>query len=107
MRLIFLLSFLALNQGLVAGFALQERNYNPPRAAYTLQNNPDGNYILALAISSKDGTLSSPVKTNTQGKGLLGVNAGPDGLFGQGAVEISQNVRKSLLDCERMTRCAI
>lgn len=85
--------FLALNLGLASGLALQERNYGPSRAAYTLQNTPDGNYLLSMAISTVDGTLSSPVKTDTHGKGLLGVNAGPDGLFGQGAVEVSRDVR--------------
>lgn len=89
----FLPSFLALNIGLASGFALQERSDARSRAAYVLQNSPDGNYILSMAISTADGTLSSPVKTYTQGEGLLGVNAGPDGLFGQGAVEVSQNVR--------------
>lgn len=86
-------TFLALNLGFASGFALQERDDGRSRAAYTLQNIPDGNFILAMAISAKDGTLSSPVKTDTQGKGLLGVNGGPDGLFGQGAVEVSRDVR--------------
>ena len=73
------------------------------RAIYTLSNNPDGNNILALSVSY-DGTLSSPTLTPTGGKGLLGLSVGPpfgpvgttvgvDGLFGQGSVVVSENVR--------------
>ena len=73
------------------------------RAIYTLSNNPDGNNILSLSVSY-DGTLSSPTLTPTGGKGLLGLSVGPpfgpvgttvgvDGLFGQGSVVVSENVR--------------
>ena len=79
---------------------------NHTRAIYTLSNDPSGNNLLSLAISPTDGTVSSPVLTSTGGKGLRGLNvgppfgapgspAGPDSLFGQGAVSVSHNVRRT------------
>ena len=66
-------------------------------AAYILSNNPGAsNYLLALGITH-DGTISSTAKTETGGQGLLAVNAGPDGLFSQGSVEVKGDVRYSLL----------
>lgn len=66
------------------------------RAVYALSNNAAGANLLALSISSKDGKLSKPVLTPTGGKGLLGKTmngtAGPDGLFSQGAVTVSEKV---------------
>ena len=76
--------------------ALQPRGDSRKRAAYILSNNPEGNKILALSISTVDGTVSKPVLTPTGGNGLLGLTAngpaGPDGLFSQGAVVVSHNV---------------
>ena len=94
--------------GFVASAVLgRNRNDTFSRAIYTLSNNPSGNQILSLGISS-NGTVSSPVLTSTNGKGLVGLNvgppfgtpgspAGPDSLFGSGAVFVSQNVRLHLM----------
>ncbi|KAL8750551.1 MAG: hypothetical protein Q9184_006388 [Pyrenodesmia sp. 2 TL-2023] len=38
-------------------------------------NDPAGNYIVALKIDPRDGKVSSPVTTNTDGKGLAGLIA--------------------------------
>ncbi len=46
------------------------------RAAYFLDNNPAGSSIVALKIAD-DGTLSSPVRTLTGGKGLFGTGGAP------------------------------
>ena len=81
----------------------QSDNHSQARAVYTLYNDPSGNNILSLAVSPDDGTVSSPALTSTGGKGMLGINfgpplgapgsvAGPDGLFGSGAVVVSKNV---------------
>ena len=66
------------------------------RAVYILDNDPEGCSIISIAIS-EDGRLSSPTRTYTQGKGLLGLDsptksAGPDSLFGQDAVLVEGNV---------------
>ncbi|RDL38388.1 Uncharacterized protein BP5553_02728 [Venustampulla echinocandica] len=71
------------------------------RAAYFLDNNPAGSSIIALKISSKDGTLSDPMRVSTGGKGLYaqGVSAdggppvavGADTLFSQDSVVVSAN----------------
>ena len=45
------------------------------RTLYFQDNDPAGNAIIALKISQEDGTLSSPVKTPTGGKGLAGLVA--------------------------------
>ena len=75
---------------------LQARADFRKRAAYILSNNLEGNKILALSISNVDGTVSEPVLTLTGGNGLLGLtvdgSVGPDGLFSQGAVAVSQDV---------------
>ncbi|MCJ1284367.1 hypothetical protein MMC26_003698 [Xylographa opegraphella] len=71
------------------------RRETRPRAAYTLDNDGAGAYILALRIDLANGTVSPPVKTPTGGLGLLGTTAtgpaGPDGLFGQNAVLVSED----------------
>ena len=89
-------SFLTASLGLVSAMSVESRGDSRKRAAYILSNNPEGNNILALSISTKDGTVSDPVLTPTGGKGLLGLTAngtaGPDGLFSQGAVTVSRNV---------------
>ena len=85
---------------LCSALSLQPRGDSRKRAAFTLGNNPEGNNILALSISTADGTLSNPVLTPTDGNGLLGLTAngtaGPDGLFSQGAVVVSQDVSKPI-----------
>ncbi len=82
--------------GLASAVSLPARGDTRKRAAYLLSNNPSGDNLLALSISVDDGTLSNPVLTTTGGNGLLGNTAngtgGPDGLFSQGAVVISQDV---------------
>ena len=45
------------------------------RVAYFQDNDPAGAAIIALRISESDGTLSSPVRTLTGGKGLAGLIA--------------------------------
>ena len=71
-----------------------------PRAAYTLYNDPLGASIISMQISLTDGTLNLPVKTSTGGLGMLGNTAtgqsGPDGLLGQNAVVVSEDVRGCL-----------
>lgn len=46
----------------------------PLRALYFFENDPAGANIVSLKVSSKDGSLSDPVRTSTGGKGLIGVN---------------------------------
>ncbi|KAL8687581.1 MAG: hypothetical protein Q9218_006285 [Villophora microphyllina] len=48
---------------------------NQTRAAYFQDNDPNGNFIVALKIDNNDGTVSSPVRTSTGGKGLAGLVA--------------------------------
>jgi len=99
------LSFLILAGLLSSSLSAPQKRWEDGcnRAIYTLSNNPDGNNVLALALDARDGTVSSPTLTPTGGKGLLGLNvgppfgapgspAGPDGLFGQGAVHASHGV---------------
>ena len=85
---------------LTSALSIHNRWDSRKRAAYTLSNDASGANILALSISVADGTVSNPVLTPTGGKGLLGKNAmgnaGPDGLFGQGAVEVSGDVNTSV-----------
>lgn len=50
-------------------------NYHRTRAAYFQDNDPNGNFIVALKIDENDGTVSSPVRTSTGGKGLAGLLA--------------------------------
>ena len=92
-------SFLIASLGLVSALSVESRGDNRRRAAYILSNNQEGNNILALSISTKDGTVSDPVVTPAGGKGLLGSTAngtaGPDGLFSQGAVTVSGDVSLS------------
>ncbi|KAL2044638.1 hypothetical protein ABVK25_012272 [Lepraria finkii] len=88
---------------LAAPSDIANRNFNNAhRALYTLDNDPSGSKILALALDGQTGQVSSPTLTSTGGNGLLGLNigtpfgaagtsAGPDALFGQGAVVVSQN----------------
>ena len=46
-----------------------------PQALYFLDNNPSGDSIVSIKISSQDGTLSDPVRTSTSGMGLFGQTA--------------------------------
>ncbi len=95
--------------GLTAGFAIlvlasSKHHYSGRRAAYCLDNNPAGCSIIASEISVADGTLSSPVKIATGGKGLHDFNATSgstteeDGLFSQGSVVVSEDVRRPSFD---------
>lgn len=89
-------SLLTTGLGLASAASLPTRGDTRKRAAYLLSNNLEGDNLLALSISTEDGTVSNPVSTSTGGNGLLGKTAngtaGPDGLFGQGAVIVSQDV---------------
>ena len=49
------------------------------RAAYFLDNNPEGSSIVSLKICPDDGTLSNPVRTSTGGVGLYGLAASSTG----------------------------
>ena len=95
MRLV-LFPLLLAGLSVCSALLLQPRADSGKRAAYILSNNLEGNKILALSISNVDGTVSEPVLTPTGGNGLLGLtvdgSAGPDGLFSQGAVAVSQDV---------------
>ena len=75
---------------------------NHPRALYTLSIDPSGDKILALSLNAQNGQVSEPSLTSTGGNGLRGLNigppfgaagspGGPDALFSQGAVKVSQN----------------
>ncbi len=61
--------------------------HSTSRAAYFLDNDPTGNFIVALKISATDGTVSSPVLTATGGKGLAGLVA-----VSQDSVVVSEEV---------------
>ena len=91
-----ILSLFTAGLGLASALSLPARGDTRKRAAYLLSNNPGGDNLLALSISVHDGTVSNPVVTPTGGNGLLGNTAkgpaGPDGLFGQGAVVVSHDV---------------
>ena len=95
MRLL-LPSILTIGLGFASALSLPKRGDTRKRAAYLLSNNGGGDNVLALSISVDDGTVSNPVLTFTGGNGLLGNTANgtavPDGLFGQGAVIVSQDV---------------
>lgn len=88
-------TLLAASLGLASAVSLPARGDTRKRAAYLLSNNPSGDNLLALSISP-NGTVSNPVLTPTGGNGLLGNTAngtsGPDSLFGQGSVVVSQDV---------------
>ncbi|MCJ1476467.1 hypothetical protein MMC13_005133 [Lambiella insularis] len=85
---------------LVSSRAVNGGRNTRPRAAYTLDNDAAGAAIVALDIGLDDGKLYSPVRTSTGGVGRLGNTAtgssGPDGLFGQSAVVVSEDVRYSV-----------
>lgn len=61
------------------------------RAAYFLDNDAAGNQLISLKINADDGTLSSLVRTPTDGKGLAGLIA-----VSQDSVITSGNVRSNL-----------
>lgn len=79
-------ALLFLNIGLAWSLAVPARNLDN-RAAYFLDNDPNGNFIIALKISPDDGTLSSPVRISTGGTGLAGLVA-----ISQDSVVVSENV---------------
>jgi hypothetical protein len=66
------------------------------RVLYFLDNDQAGNSIVSLQISDSDGTLSSPVRTLTGGKGLP-LLFGPS----QDGVVVSGNVCLLSLTCLR------
>lgn len=86
---------------LVSAAAINSRDSS--RAAYFLDNNPAGSSIVSLQIA-EDGTLSSPVRTSTGGKGLFALTAGTNGapaaaggadtLFTQDSVVVSNDVSR-------------
>lgn len=57
---------------IVSAFPFRSPQYSSNRAAYFLENDPAGNYIVSLKIS-EDGTLDTPVRTSTGGNGLSGL----------------------------------
>ena len=88
MRSISLLFFAAINIGAVFSFP-SSRNLTS-KTAYFQDDDPAGNNVVALHISDTDGTLSSPVRTATGGKGFYGLFA-PS----QDSVVVSENVEIS------------
>lgn len=71
-----LLSFIAINVGVTYSLAYpRDSQHRQNRAAYFQDNGSAGNSIVALQISSSDGTLSNPVRTSTGGEGLAGLLA--------------------------------
>ena len=79
---------------LLVGRSTFQHPHSP--VAYFLDNDPAGNSIVSLKISS-DGTLSDPVRTSTNGCGSFQVNATgaavmADTLGSQGAVRVSGDV---------------
>ena len=102
MRSIIISLATCLSTALAAPNIIAKRWDNSNRAIYTLRNDPSGAHILALALNQENGQVSSPTLTSTGGKGLVGLNigppfgtpgsnAGPDGLFGQGAVKVAKD----------------
>lgn len=89
-------SFFVAGLTLSSALSIYPRGDSRKRAAYILSNQPEGNSLLALSILTANGTVSKPVLTPTGGNGLLGNTAngtaGPDELFGQGAVIVSKDV---------------
>lgn len=86
---------------LVSALVINQRD-SQNRAAYFLDDNPNGSSIVSLKINPLDGTLSDPIRTYTGGEGLQGlfmsatpgVPATPgaaDPLFSQDAVLVSQD----------------
>ncbi|ESZ91748.1 hypothetical protein SBOR_7855 [Sclerotinia borealis F-4128] len=84
---------------LVLAAAIIPRHSSRDAAAYFLDNNPNGSSIIALKISHEDGTISSPIRTSTRGKGMFGLsnlaaNSTPtvetqDTLFSQNSIIVS------------------
>lgn len=56
-------------------------------AAYFINNDPQGNFIIASDIGA-DGKLTSATAFSSGGRGLHGNADGPDGLFSQGSVKV-------------------
>jgi hypothetical protein len=96
MQYLLVTSLLSLSIALTGARTINARDDTRPRAAYTLDNDASGSSVVAMAISLADGTLSNIKKTSTGGVGLLGNTAtgpgGPDGLFGQNAIIVSEDV---------------
>ncbi|KAJ8061419.1 hypothetical protein OCU04_009240 [Sclerotinia nivalis] len=88
---------------IVLAAAISPRQHSRRAAAYFLDNNPNGSSIIAMEICREDGTLSSPVRTSTGGKGMLALNApvanstaapaigSQDTLFSQNSIIVSGN----------------
>jgi len=71
----------------VLALPMAESLFGINRVLYFLDNDAAGNSIVSVQISDQDGTLSSPVKTATGGKGLPQLAA-----VSQDSVVVSGNV---------------
>jgi len=71
----------------VLALPMAESLFGINRVLYFLDNDPAGNSVVSAQISDRDGTLSSPVKIATGGKGLPQLAA-----VSQGSVLVSGNV---------------
>lgn len=78
---------LAINLGIGWASPFHNPRDTTPRAAYFLDNDPAGDFIVSLKISIADGTLSSPVRTSTVCNGLAGLVA-----VSQDSVVVSNDV---------------
>ena len=87
MLLIHIQTFLLLGVGLAQASSLAYPRQRSKRAAYFLDNDESGNQLISLKVDSKDGTLSSPVRTSTGGTGLPNLIA-----VSQDSVVVSGNV---------------
>ena len=93
-----LLGLVALHVGIVCSSPLQHTWNSTYRTAYFQDTDPAGSSVIALKISSVDGTLSNPVRTSTGGKGISNAVA-----LSQDSVVVSENVR--LTPCARLALC--
>ena len=67
--------------------ALPQARDSTKYATYFLQIDPAGDHVVALSNNKDDGTVSSPVRTPTGGKGLAGLLA-----ISQDSLVVSQEV---------------
>ena len=72
--------------------ALPQARDSTKHATYFLQIDPAGDYVVALSNNEDNGTVSSPVRTPTGGKGLAGLLA-----ISQDSLVVSQDVCSSLI----------
>lgn len=92
MLLSHLKSLFLFSASLAYSFHLPYPRKGHERAAYFLDSDTSGNKLISLKISHDDGTLSSPVRTPTGGKGLSDIVA-----VSSDSIVVSGNVRYRFL----------